>query len=167
MALNKVQYLKKKILEKLNKHRKEIGEQSFSALCNTVNGTNDYDKLLELNDMDLFIGLMDYMNNNGSNRINSGLEDVAKCTKKIASLPEFTKEEPEMLDGEISEDEYELMLEEDADKIFISSMHTLHTTEKDPVEIIIWRDVFRYLEQCADACEHVADACEKAYMNNT
>lgn len=58
-------------------------------------------------------------------------------------------------------------LEEDADKIFISSMHTLHTTEKDPVEIIIWRDVFRYLEQCADACEHVADACEKAYMNNT
>ena len=100
----------------MNKHRKEIGEQSFSALCSTVNGTNDYDKLLELNDMDLFIGLMDYMNNNGSNRINSGLEDVAKCTKKIAGLPEFTKEEPEMLDGEISEDEYELMLEEDADK---------------------------------------------------
>ena len=59
------------------------------------------------------------------------------------------------------------LTQEDADKIFISSMHTLHTTEKDPVEIIIWRDVFRYLEQCADACEHVADACEKAYMNNT
>ena len=58
-------------------------------------------------------------------------------------------------------------LEEEADRIFISSMRAIHTTEKDPVEIIIWRDVFRYLEQCADACEHVAEACEKAYMNNT
>lgn len=58
-------------------------------------------------------------------------------------------------------------LEEEADRIFISSMHTLHTTENNPLEIIIWRDVYRYLEQCADACEHVADACEKAVMNNT
>ena len=40
-------------------------------------------------------------------------------------------------------------------------------TQYDPLEIIIWRDIFRYLEQCADACEHVADAAEKAYMNNT
>lgn len=58
-------------------------------------------------------------------------------------------------------------LEENADEIFISNMHTLHTSEKDPIQIIIWRDVYRYLEQCADACEHVADACEKAYMSNT
>ena len=58
-------------------------------------------------------------------------------------------------------------MEEEADGIFIESMHRLHTSESDPVKIIIWRDIFRYLEQCADACEHVADACEKAVMNNT
>ncbi len=58
-------------------------------------------------------------------------------------------------------------MEEEADRIFIDSMHRLHTTVTDPLEIIVWRDVYRYLEQCADACEHVADACEKAYMNNT
>ncbi len=58
-------------------------------------------------------------------------------------------------------------LEEDADEIFIANMRKLHTSETSPLEIIIWRDVYRYLEQCADACEHVADACEKAYMNNT
>ncbi len=58
-------------------------------------------------------------------------------------------------------------LEEDADKIFIENMRKLHTSETNPIEIIIWRDIYRYLEQCADACEHVADACEKAYMNNT
>lgn len=58
-------------------------------------------------------------------------------------------------------------MEEEADRLFIESMRNIHTTETDPLQIIIWRDIFRYLEQCADACEHVADACEKAYMNNT
>ena len=58
-------------------------------------------------------------------------------------------------------------LEEEADKLFIKNMRVLHTTEKDPLQIIIWRDVYRYLEQCADACEHVADACEKILMSNT
>ena len=61
-------------------------------------------------------------------------------------------------------------MEEEADKLFIASMRRLHTSETDPLEIIIWRDIYRYLEQCADACEHVADACEKVLkvlMNNT
>ena len=43
-------------------------------------------------------------------------------------------------------------LEEDADKAFISNMRKLHTTEENPFEIIIWRNVYHYLEQCsADA----------------
>ena len=59
-------------------------------------------------------------------------------------------------------------LEEEADALFIENMRKLHTQhEDDPVTIIIWRDVYRYLEQCADACEHVADACEKIVMSNT
>ena len=58
-------------------------------------------------------------------------------------------------------------LEEDADKLFISNMRTRHTTDNDPLDIIIWRDIYRYLEQCADACEHVADVCERVLMNNT
>ena len=58
-------------------------------------------------------------------------------------------------------------MEEEADRLFISSMRSLHTSGADPLEIIIWRDVYKYLEQCADACEHVADACEKVLMNNT
>ena len=58
-------------------------------------------------------------------------------------------------------------MEEEADKLFIANMRRLHTSETDPLEIIIWRDIYRYLEQCADACEHVADACEKVLMNNT
>ena len=58
-------------------------------------------------------------------------------------------------------------LEEDADKAFISNMRKLHTTEENPFEIIIWRNVYHYLEQCADACEHVADVCERILMSNS
>ena len=58
-------------------------------------------------------------------------------------------------------------MEEEADKLFIENMRKLHTSETDTLKIIVWRDVYRYLEQCADACEHVADACEKTVMSNT
>ncbi len=58
-------------------------------------------------------------------------------------------------------------MEEEADRIFIENMRELHTSETEPLEIIVWRDVYRYLEQCTDACEHVADACEKILMSNT
>lgn len=58
-------------------------------------------------------------------------------------------------------------LEEEADKIFIRSLRELHTTCKDPLEIIVWREVLIYLEKCVDACEHVADVIESVVMNNT
>ena len=58
-------------------------------------------------------------------------------------------------------------LEEQADKLFIDSLHTLHTSSEDPLEVISWREIYIYLEKCADACEHVADAVESVIMKNT
>lgn len=58
-------------------------------------------------------------------------------------------------------------LEEQADKLFIDSLHALHTSSEDPLEVISWREIYIYLEKCADACEHVADAVEGVIMKNT
>lgn len=58
-------------------------------------------------------------------------------------------------------------MEEQADHLFIESMRRLHTTSKDPLEIICWREIYIYLEKCADACEHVADAVESVIMKNS
>lgn len=58
-------------------------------------------------------------------------------------------------------------LEEEGDKLFIASMRKLHVEEKDPMDVIAWREVFRYLEKCCDACEHVADVVESVIMKNT
>ena len=48
-------------------------------------------------------------------------------------------------------------MEEEADELFITSLRTLHTTCSDPLEVIVWREIYTYLEKCVDACEHVAD----------
>ena len=58
-------------------------------------------------------------------------------------------------------------LEEQADKLFIDNMRRLHTSTTDPLEIISWREIYIYMEKCADACEHVADAVESVIMKNT
>ena len=58
-------------------------------------------------------------------------------------------------------------LEEDADRLFISSMRKLHTENKDILQILAWREIYSYLEKCADACEHVADIVGGVVMNNS
>lgn len=58
-------------------------------------------------------------------------------------------------------------MEEEADKIFISSMYKLHQSKKDPLEIIALREIYIYLEKCTDACEHVADVVEGVIMKNS
>ena len=58
-------------------------------------------------------------------------------------------------------------MEEEADRLFIASLRALHTTCADPVAIISWREIYVYLEKCADACEHVADTVEGVVMKNS
>ncbi len=58
-------------------------------------------------------------------------------------------------------------MEEEADRLFIKNLRALHTTCQDPLEIISWREIYIYLEHCADACEDVADVIESVVIKNT
>ena len=58
-------------------------------------------------------------------------------------------------------------LEETSDRLFMRSMRKLHTECSDPLHIIVWREIYSYLERCADACEHVADTVESIVMKNS
>lgn len=58
-------------------------------------------------------------------------------------------------------------LEEKEDELFISSMRKLHVKEQDVRNIIAWREIYTYLEKCADACEHVADIVGSVAMKNS
>ena len=58
-------------------------------------------------------------------------------------------------------------MEEEADDLYINSLRTLHTTCSDPLQIIVWREIYTFMEKCVDACEHVADTVESVVMKNS
>ena len=58
-------------------------------------------------------------------------------------------------------------LEEESDKLFMQNVRDLYTEAEDPIRIIARRDIYIYLERCADACEHVADVVESVVMKNS
>lgn len=96
----------------------------------------------------------------------SMLDIVIKCCEEVCVLlKEFAdfRHSKKLKDAIININS----LEEDADKLFISSMRGIHTENCDVFQVIAWREVYSYLEQCADACEHIADTVENVVMNNS
>ena len=57
-------------------------------------------------------------------------------------------------------------LENIGDEVFRRALTKLFHDEKDPVEIIRWKDIFETLEDTLDACEHLADTVEGVMMKN-
>lgn len=58
-------------------------------------------------------------------------------------------------------------IEEDADRLFVGAMRTLHTTCGDPMQVLAWHEVYAHLERCADDCEHVANEVDSIVMKNS
>ena len=58
-------------------------------------------------------------------------------------------------------------VEEDCDKLYLSSMRALSKNATDVLATIAWRDIYGCLEACADACEHVSECVGTVIMKNT
>ena len=58
-------------------------------------------------------------------------------------------------------------VEEECDRLYLASMRNLTKTDNDPLHVIAWRDIYRCLEACADACEHVSECVGSVIMKNT
>ena len=58
-------------------------------------------------------------------------------------------------------------VEEECDKLYLSSMRELTKNPADVLLTISWRDIFDCLESCADACEHVSECVGSVIMKNT
>ena len=94
------------------------------------------------------------------------LELVIQCCEEVCGLMrEFAnfRRSKELKDRIIQINS----LEEEADRLYIASMHSLHSEEKDVLAVIAWREIYSYLEKCADACEHAADVVESVVMKNS
>jgi predicted phosphate transport protein (TIGR00153 family) len=58
-------------------------------------------------------------------------------------------------------------LEEEGDALFVKATRNLFVNEKDPVQIMAWRETFDYMEKCCDACEEVSEVIESVMMKNS
>lgn len=58
-------------------------------------------------------------------------------------------------------------LEEVADQLYINGVSELYKTSKDPVQLMVWTEIYRLLEKCSDSCEEVANDIENIVMKNS
>ena len=55
-------------------------------------------------------------------------------------------------------------LEEEGDRLYTEAVRRLFMHSKDPIELMVWREIFDRMEKCCDACEHVANIVESIIM---
>lgn len=58
-------------------------------------------------------------------------------------------------------------VEEECDKLYLSSMHKLTQNSTNVLTTISWYKIYDCLEACADACEHVSECVGSIIMKNT
>ena len=58
-------------------------------------------------------------------------------------------------------------VEEDCDKLYLSTMHELTKNSTDILKTISWYKIYDCFEACADACEHVSECVGTVIMKNT
>ena len=89
------------------------------------------------------------------------IECCEAMQKLVEEMPNFKKSKTlESLIVEINR------LEELGDDLYARSMRALHTSNTDPLDVVVWREIYAYFEKCCDGCEHVADIVEGICIGN-
>lgn len=57
--------------------------------------------------------------------------------------------------------------EEKGDALYYDTVYKLYRNTKDPVELLVWTEIYDHLEKCCDACEEAADVIESVVMKNS
>ncbi|MCR5212911.1 MAG: DUF47 family protein [Eubacterium sp.] len=59
--------------------------------------------------------------------------------------------------------------EEECDTLYLQANYDIRKNwnGENPLDVISWKEIYSKLEECADACEHVADTVEAVVMKNT
>jgi predicted phosphate transport protein (TIGR00153 family) len=93
-------------------------------------------------------------------------ELIMNCCKSMnTALAEFENfKKSKTLHSEIVEIN---RLEEVGDELYINGVHNLYQNTKDPVELMVWTEIYRRLEKCCDYCEDVANDIESIVMKNS
>jgi predicted phosphate transport protein (TIGR00153 family) len=58
-------------------------------------------------------------------------------------------------------------LEEEGDALYTKTIRKMYLNLQNPVELMMWREIYDHMEKCCDACEHVVNAVESVIMKNS
>ena len=58
-------------------------------------------------------------------------------------------------------------LEEQGDRIYEKLMTSLYKSEKDPINLIKWTNIYKCLEDTIDSCEEIGDCIQDVVMKNS
>ena len=96
--------------------------------------------------------------------VHSFMENIVKSTDEIVKALELLSKRKlvEMREHAITIKK----LESICDEIYRTSIKQLFITEKDPIRIIQFKDIYEQLEDVADYCEDVANTIEAIIMRN-
>ncbi len=90
---------------------------------------------------------------------------VECCEMMVEMLSEFQNfKKPAKLHEMIVELNH---AEEVCDKLYLEALRSVPEHFTDTLDIIFWREIYKCMEACADACEHVGDCVETVVMKNT
>lgn len=91
---------------------------------------------------------------------------IVRCCKAIhKSMQEFSNYQKST---DIAQDIINVnTMEEEGDEIYINAVKELYVGGLDPIEVIAWSELFDRLEDCCDACEHVADMLDSIILKNS
>ena len=51
--------------------------------------------------------------------------------------------------------------------LYYTTVYKLYRETKDPIELLVWTEIYDHLEKCCDACEQAADVIESVVMKNS
>lgn len=91
------------------------------------------------------------------------VESVRIIQQMVAFLRHLKKKSQEILDLTVEINR----LENQGDFIRRSTIARLFQEEKDPFEMIKWKDILGYVEKATDRCEDVGDIAEGIVLENT
>ena len=58
-------------------------------------------------------------------------------------------------------------MREQADALYTKAIHNLYSGSADPIEVIVWTEIFGRFERCSKSCEEVAKVVESVIMKNS
>lgn len=96
--------------------------------------------------------------------IQTFMDNIVKSTDEIVKAMKLLERKKlvDMRDHAVSIKEYERI----CDEVLRTSIKQLFLTEKDPIRIIQFKDIYELLEDIADYCQDVANMIETIIMRN-